>query len=60
METRVCPAGACLDHCERFEVDRDRPLSVRREDPDDPLCARPGCSVESWDWHACQMGATRV
>jgi hypothetical protein len=29
---------------------------TRRLDPNDPLCRRPGCTVESWaTWHRCQM-----
>jgi hypothetical protein len=34
---------------------RDRPTKVRRADFNDPLCARPACRVESWDWHRCVM-----
>lgn len=38
-------------------------ITARRKDPDDPLCARPGCTVEIRSsgayWHACVIPAAK-
>jgi len=58
VETRECPpSGSCPGVCVRFPLTESPEIQARRADPDDLLCSRPGCTVESSDaWHACVMG----